>query len=519
VAGRAPPDFEIFPFFRAAFAIWTSFQGPSRPRNRAAWLPLRTLSENNEAGAAVNLAAAAALPNARNNVAEFAARSISAAVRAEPLIAEDTLQEIVEVDGVGDFDARSRAALARATKPLWRNQMVPRVADVWAALRNRMLSEGDDWDVWVDWYEDRLAGRPSLSENFDNDVNKLPNQLWESGPKAVNAFIKELIAAHSPITLPAEASLPVQTSRAAIFQPEPTGIIGVAPPTALDRISDTDEVRDLYGETREKLDALISLGRNMLGDRLDRTSRRLQSRMPEDVSEAVERLVWSSGNTLRSILAAHDAVRGDRDLHPDKLDNGAAERLRDAVGTFNQLAVADPSLRRRDGGRPGPQEHARTLDEIKIVVEVVAEAASNRNITTQPAGEQLSENATIADEAGASLVDRLAVELTRDTDRNFVAGMVTSAYGMLRRLPALARGEGGFISKEFFGGFYKYTGGAAAVAVAGAAVEAYAIRWEIIEFIVSNADQFRLYAAYAFEQSPGFKQMIDWLEAHVRIEK
>ena len=90
---------------------------------------------------------------------------------------------------------------------------------------------------------------------------------------------------------------------------------------------------------------------------------------------------------------------------------------------------------------------------------------------------------------------------------------------MLRRLPSLARGEGGFISKEFFSGFYKYAGGAAAVAVAGAAVGTYAIRWEIVEFIVSNADQFRLYGAYAFKQSPGFKQMIDWLEAHVRIEK
>jgi hypothetical protein len=102
------------------------------------------------------------------------------------------------------------------------------------------------------------------------------------------------------------------------------------------------------------------------------------------------------------------------------------------------------------------------LSEIEIVEDAIAEAAGDRSITSSQAGDQLSETADIAKEAGSSLTDRLAVELTRDTDRNF-AGIVTSAYGMLRRLPALVRGEGGFISKEFFSGFYKYAGGATAV--------------------------------------------------------
>lgn len=129
------------------------------------------------------------------------------------------------------------------------------------------------------------------------------------------------------------------------------------------------------------------------------------------------------------------------------------------------------------------------------------------------------ENAAIAAEAGSSLTDRLAVELTRDTDRNFIASTVVSAYRVFRNLPAHARGEGGFISKEYFSGFYKYAGGSTALGLAGAVAGAYYIRWEIVQFIVSNADVFRLYAAYAFEQSPGFKQMVDWLEAHVRIDK
>ena len=193
--------------------------------------------------------------------------------------------------------------------------------------------------------------------------------------------------------------------------------------------------------------------------------------MPEAMPEAIERLVWSSGNTMRGILAAHDAVADNPDSPFDRLDRGAAERLRDVVDTFNQLAIADPSLRERDAGRPGPQEQARTLAEMDIVAKPVAEATTNRNITTPQAGEQLSESAAIANEAGSSLTDRLAVELSRDTDRNFIAGTVVRAYRFVRSLPASAR-EGGSFSREFFSGAVKYAGGAAAAGAAGALAEA-----------------------------------------------
>jgi hypothetical protein len=44
---------------------------------------------------------------------------------------------------------------------------------------------------------------------------------------------------------------------------------------------------------------------------------------------------------------------------------------------------------------------------------------------------------------------------------------------------------------------------------------AYAIRGEIVDLIISNADVLKIYAALAFEQSPGFRQMIEWLKLHV----
>jgi hypothetical protein len=122
-----------------------------------------------------------------------------------------------------------------------------------------------------------LQGRPSLGQAFDLAVATLPDELWKQGPATVNARIKELIAEHSPLSSLTDEDLPTQTPRAAIFQPNATGAIDLAPPVAADRLADTSEVRDLYGETREKLDDLISLGGNMLGDRLDRSSDKLRS--------------------------------------------------------------------------------------------------------------------------------------------------------------------------------------------------------------------------------------------------
>ena len=200
---------------------------------------------------------------------------------------------------------------------------------------------------------------------------------------------------------------------------------------------------------------------------------RVQDRTPEEIADAVERRVWSSGNTLRSILAAHDAVAKDRDPHPHKLDRGVTESLRDVVETFNQLALADPALRQRDAGRPGPQEHDRSIHEIEIVVEVAKQAASDRAITTLEAGEELAEQIDAAKEIASGLPGRLAVELARDTHRNFVAGAMVAAYRAMRNLPEAARGEKGFVSKEFFSGVYKAAGATTFAAALAATAGAY----------------------------------------------
>jgi hypothetical protein len=423
------------------------------------------------------------------------------------------------IESGGSRDKSVALAAELAARPLWPGETPFWAAEPWAQLKPLLLAVDEDWEVWTEWYEDRLAGRPSDQE-LELARALLPDDLWQQGPKAINSEIRRLIreARNSGTALPDERSLPTLTPSAAIFVRNGSGLIDIAPPGPKDRLADTDDVRDFYLDVRAKSADLAQLGPNMLGARLSKAVLTFQDRTPEKIADAVERRVWSSGNTLRSILAAHDAVDEDRDPHPDKLDRGVTERLRDVVETFNQLALADPALRQRDARRPGPQEHDRSINEIEIVVEVTRQAASDRAITTLEAGEELAEQIDAAKETPSGLPGRLAVEFARDTHRNFFAGAMVAVYRAMRNLPEAARGERGFVSKEYFSGVYKTAGTTTVGLALSVAALAYGMRWEIVDFIISHADVLKAYAALAFEQSPGFLQMIEWLELHVISE-
>ncbi|MBD8890370.1 hypothetical protein [Roseibium litorale] len=82
-------------------------------------------------------------------------------------------------------------------EPLWQiGEMPSDVQNLWLGLRDNLLGSNHDWEVWTDWYEARLEGRPA-NEPLEIARVTLPEDLWEQGPAAVNARIKELIAEHS----------------------------------------------------------------------------------------------------------------------------------------------------------------------------------------------------------------------------------------------------------------------------------------------------------------------------------
>ncbi|MBD1545120.1 KAP family P-loop NTPase fold protein [Roseibium aggregatum] len=62
----------------------------------------------------------------------------------------------------------------------------------WQELKAKLGILDEGWDVWTEWYEDRLAGKAPEDEALAVAGATLPEPIWHQGPKLVNATIKEL---------------------------------------------------------------------------------------------------------------------------------------------------------------------------------------------------------------------------------------------------------------------------------------------------------------------------------------
>lgn len=88
-------------------------------------------------------------------------------------------------------------------KPLW-----PGGTPVWAGRRwtdfKDRLPDAEGWQVWIDWYETRFAGR-QLDAALETDLLMISNEEWAKGPGHVNAIIAQLIDSRSDPLLAALA--------------------------------------------------------------------------------------------------------------------------------------------------------------------------------------------------------------------------------------------------------------------------------------------------------------------------
>ena len=73
-----------------------------------------------------------------------------------------------------------------AGSPLWPNGLPAEVQSLWEEMKTALLAGNRDWDVWTDWYDNRLAGRVRDDERELAYVH-IDNHLWDTGPAAVSA--------------------------------------------------------------------------------------------------------------------------------------------------------------------------------------------------------------------------------------------------------------------------------------------------------------------------------------------
>jgi hypothetical protein len=74
--------------------------------------------------------------------------------------------------------------------PLWANNSAPDWAtDSWVGLQVALPS-GDNWDVWFEWYEERLRGG-SRGDAHELAFANVPLDVWNHGPAGANAWVSE----------------------------------------------------------------------------------------------------------------------------------------------------------------------------------------------------------------------------------------------------------------------------------------------------------------------------------------
>jgi hypothetical protein len=62
-------------------------------------------------------------------------------------------------------------------------------ADDWVELSESLITSDRSWDVWTNWYMDRILGHAS-NQDFEIGRVLIPNEVWQSGENAVNSEIK-----------------------------------------------------------------------------------------------------------------------------------------------------------------------------------------------------------------------------------------------------------------------------------------------------------------------------------------
>lgn len=112
----------------------------------------------------------------------------------------------VEVRADADVALRD-GATALADRPLWSEGTPGWAADHWTKLK-AALPKNDDWEVWFDWYEERLRGG-SRGEDYELVFASVPREEWDKGPLAANTWIKAHLPTAPAATRPGELPAPL----------------------------------------------------------------------------------------------------------------------------------------------------------------------------------------------------------------------------------------------------------------------------------------------------------------------
>ena len=208
----------------------------------------------------------------------------------------------VAVDQAGHFeDADNWRALSKdasflsaggavaelADRPLWPDAVPPLAAEIWARLKAG-LPTGEDWDVWIRWYDERLRGAPSHGEAYELVFATVPIKEWDKGHASANRWIKEHLPKEPKVSEASrengqENELLKQKAAPFAFRVV-NGKIDVAPEDAVS--IDEQVARDFHAEAKRKAAELKErLARAQADKRLQDSLARLEDYLGQNVDD------------------------------------------------------------------------------------------------------------------------------------------------------------------------------------------------------------------------------------------
>jgi hypothetical protein len=100
--------------------------------------------------------------------------------------------------GIGDWQFGMSFGQTRSTEP---NEF----RHLWIEFKNGLFEAGDDWDVWVEWYDGVIFGAKNDGTylfglptehalRLWRDIAGIDDAIWKAGPAVLNAEFKRLVA-------------------------------------------------------------------------------------------------------------------------------------------------------------------------------------------------------------------------------------------------------------------------------------------------------------------------------------
>ncbi|MDE2718201.1 MAG: DUF262 domain-containing protein, partial [Chloroflexota bacterium] len=100
-------------------------------------------------------------------------------------------RDVVHLEaGMAEGVGSTPAVESLSASPLWADGIPSWASRRWSSFRDE-LPPAEGWEVWIDWYRDRLLGRAS---NPEREMARLTigDNVWEQGPERANAAIASL---------------------------------------------------------------------------------------------------------------------------------------------------------------------------------------------------------------------------------------------------------------------------------------------------------------------------------------